>query len=182
MKLTRRDAVVALGALGVGSAAALGIRESGSDTESAGEEMPASVDREEIQEAFVAIAEVVYPSELSGIEEFVDSFLAGRLSRESHGEAVGATVEQLNELASEWHGGRVSTLDPDTRDQLLRELGADTADEVPDGTTAERVRYYIVNELLFALYASPTGGELVGIENPQGHPGGTETYQRGPQP
>jgi len=173
MKLTRRDAVVALGALGVGSAAALGIRESGSDTESAGEE---------IQEAFVAIAEVVYPSELSGIEEFVDSFLAGRLSRESHGEAVGATVEQLNELASEWHGGRVSTLDPDTRDQLLRELGADTADEVPDGTTAERVRYYIVNELLFALYASPTGGELVEIENPQGHPGGTETYQRGPQP
>jgi len=173
MKLTRRDAVVALGALGVGSAAALGIRESGSDTESAGEE---------IQEAFVAIAEVVYPSELSGIEEFVDSFLAGRLSRESHGEAVGATVEQLNELASEWHGGRVSTLDPDTRDQLLRELGADTADEVPDGTTAERVRYYIVNELLLALYASPTGGELVGIENPQGHPGGTETYQRGPQP
>jgi hypothetical protein len=173
MKLTRRDAVVALGALGVGSAAALGIRESGSDTESAGEE---------IQEAFVAIAEVVYPSELSGIEEFVDSFLAGRLSRESHGEAVGATVEQLNELASEWHGGRVSTLDPDTRDQLLRELGADTADEVPNGTTAERVRYYIVNELLLALYASPTGGELVGIENPQGHPGGTETYQRGPQP
>jgi hypothetical protein len=42
------------------------------------------------------------------------------------------------------------------------------------------VRYYVVNELLLALYASPTGGELVGIENPQGHPGGTASYQQGP--
>ncbi|MEA5408870.1 hypothetical protein VB773_15715 [Haloarculaceae archaeon H-GB2-1] len=56
-----------------------------------------------------------------------------------------------------------------------------TAEPNPDGTTAERVRYYLVNEPLYALYASPTGGTLVGIENPQGHPGGTESYQRGPQ-
>jgi len=65
------------------------------------------------------------------------------------------------------------------RDSLLREVGADTAPPDPDGTNAERVRFYVVNELLYALYTSPTGGELVGIENPQGHPGGTDTYQRG---
>jgi hypothetical protein len=43
------------------------------------------------------------------------------------------------------------------------------------------VRYYVVNELLYALYTSPTGGELVGIENPQGHPGGHESYQHEPR-
>jgi len=43
-----------------------------------------------------------------------------------------------------------------------------------------RVRYYLVNDLLFALYSSPTGGKLVGIENPQGHPGGTGSYQQPP--
>jgi hypothetical protein len=61
-------------------------------------------------------------------------------------------------------------------------MGADTADPDPDpdGTDAGRVRYYVVNELLYALYASPTGGELVGIENPRGYPGGTASYRRGP--
>jgi hypothetical protein len=60
-------------------------------------------------------------------------------------------------------------------------MGVHTADEDPDGTTAERIRFYVVNELLFALYASPAGGRLVGIENPQGHPGGAESYRRGPR-
>jgi hypothetical protein len=59
-------------------------------------------------------------------------------------------------------------------------LGVRTAEPDPDGTDVERVRYYVVNELLFALYSSPTGGELVGLENPQGHPGGIDSYRRGP--
>ena len=47
---------------------------------------------------------------------------------------------------------------------------------------SDRVRFFVVNELLFALYSSPTGGSLVGIENPVGHPGGTESYQHaGPE-
>jgi len=60
-------------------------------------------------------------------------------------------------------------------------MSVDTADPVPDGDDVERVRYYVVNELLFALYSSPTGGELVGLENPRGNPGGLASYQRGPQ-
>jgi hypothetical protein len=59
-------------------------------------------------------------------------------------------------------------------------MGADTVDPDPDGGDVARVRYYVVNELLFALYASPTGAELLGLENPQGHPGGLASYQRGP--
>ena len=91
-------------------------------------------------------------------------------------EAVGIVEDR----AQRWYGSEFDALDPDRRDQLLREMGVDTADEAPDGTDAERVRYYLVNDLLLALYASPTGGGLVGIENPQGHPGGTDSYQRGP--
>jgi hypothetical protein len=43
------------------------------------------------------------------------------------------------------------------------------------------VRYYVVDELLYAFYASPVGGGMAGIENPPGYPGGTESYQEGPR-
>ena len=90
-------------------------------------------------------------------------------------------MAELNDRAEAWYGAPFAALPVEDRDSLLREVGADTAEEDPAGTTAERVRYYVVNDLLMALYASPTGGELVGIENPQGHPGGTDNYQRGPR-
>ncbi len=182
MELTRRDAAAALAAIGGGGAAGLAVREWGDDgapdDPADGRDDPAT--DEEVRDAFVAVAEVVYPSAVTGTEAFVESFLAGRLDREDHAEGLRETVAELDELAVEWHGDRVAVLDPADRDRLLREAGADVAEEDPGGTTAERVRYYVVNELLLALYASPKGGELVGIENPQGHPGGTDTYQRGP--
>jgi hypothetical protein len=59
-------------------------------------------------------------------------------------------------------------------------MGVHTADPDSEGTDPERVRFHVVNELLYALYTSPTGGELVGIENPQGYPGGTASYREGP--
>lgn len=190
MELTRRDAIAALTALGgtgIGYAAF---------QQSRGSEDSPTVDDEMVETTLVAAAEVIYPSEVEGIEMFVRTFLAGRLGGDRRADrrlgeadrapAVAAdrlreTVATLNDRAEEWHGDSFSALSPSTRDQLLREVGADTADERPDGTTAERVRYYVVNELLLALYASPTGGELVGIENPQGHPGGIDSYQRGPR-
>jgi hypothetical protein len=64
---------------------------------------------------------------------------------------------------------------------VLREMAVDTAEPRREGEPRETVRYYVVNELLLALYSSPTGGELVGIENPQGYAGGIDSYQRGPQ-
>ena len=170
MELTRRDALVALGAVGAGTAA-VGVRDlgDGGSDENDGR----------ILEALVAAAEVVYPSELSGIETFVETFLEGRLDREDHAAGLHDAVEELDDLAAEWYDGRFAALPPADRDRLLREVGAHTADENPDGTTAQRVRYYVVNELLLALYSSPTGGELVGLENPQGHPGGIDSYRRG---
>lgn len=171
MELTRRDAVAALAALGTAGAATVGVREGGENTDP---------NDERVRETLVAAAEVVYPDEVGGIESFVETFLDGRLDREDQATGLRGAVSELDDLAAEWHGDQFSALSPADRDRLLREVGADAADEDPEGTTAERVRYYVVNELLLALYSSPTGGELVGVENPQGHPGGIDSYQRGP--
>ncbi|WP_394351161.1 gluconate 2-dehydrogenase subunit 3 family protein [Halorubrum sp. CBA1125] len=127
-----------------------------------------------------AVARTVYPEAASGIESFVDGFLDGRLDGSAHAEGIRAAVAEVESAARSWYDAPVAELPAAERDDLLRELGADTAEENPHGTTAERVRYYVVNDLLLALYASPTGGELVGIENPQGYAGGAESYTRGP--
>ncbi|MGM0448653.1 MAG: gluconate 2-dehydrogenase subunit 3 family protein [Methanobacteriota archaeon] len=190
MELTRRDAAAALAALGASGGVALGARvaadrgredDPGGDPEAGETGDDASTDDEAVRETLTAVASVVYPADVAGVEEFVDGFLAGRLDGSAHAAGLRKTVAELNHLANTWHGAPVADLDAADRDRLLREVGADIADEDPDGTTAERVRYYVVNELLLALYASPTGGELVGIENPQGHAGGAESYQRGPR-
>ena len=57
---------------------------------------------------------------------------------------------------------------------------ADRAYPDPAGTAPQRIRYYVLNGLLYALYASPRGAELVGSTNPEGYPGGQEAYQRRP--
>jgi hypothetical protein len=179
MELTRRDAMAALAALGGAGGVAVAASRQLGDSSDGGSDEPLPGD-ERVRETLVAVAEVVYPDELSGVETFVGSFLGSRLGTEPHATGLREAVATLDERGESWHGGRVAELSPEVREQLLRETGADTAEEDPDGTDAERVRYYIVNELLLALYTSPTGGELVGIENPQGHPGGTGSYQQGP--
>jgi len=141
----------------------------------------AVADDRQVRDAMVAVAEVVYPREVEDHAEFVEGFLAGRLERDGHAEGLRRAVAELDGLAERWQGAPIAELAPDDRDDHLREVGVDVADEDPDGTAAERIRYYVVNDLLLALYSSPTGGALVGIENPQGHAGGLDTYARGPE-
>jgi len=179
MELTRRDATAALATIGATGGIALGARRTQRDPDDPNQPKE-SVSDERAKATLIAVAEVVYPEAVSGLEAFVSEFLDGRLSTESHGTGIRNAVAELDERARSWYDGHVSELSAEKRDRLLREVGADSADEAPDGTTAEQVRYYVVNELLLALYASPKGGKLVGIENPQGHPGGAESYKRGP--
>jgi len=177
MELTRRDALGALAAAGVavgGGALALDAVDPFGDDEEGLDHDPAATMR--------AVATVVYPSELAGVDEFVDTYVAGRAEdRPGYRDGIREATGILEDRADAWYGDSVAGLSPADRDDLLREVGADGATPAPDGADSQQIRFYVVNELLYALYSSPTGGELVGIENPQGHPGGTDSYQRGPR-
>ncbi|MFB6120849.1 MAG: gluconate 2-dehydrogenase subunit 3 family protein [Halobacteriaceae archaeon] len=171
MRLTRRDAVVALASAGVAVTAGATL------------DPPTAADGpigERETDALVAAAEVVYPSDVTETRQFVERYV-GRRAEERPDWAAGVAdaVSYLDEYTRSWRDAPFAALDPAARDDVLRSMGVDAATPNPDGTDTERVRYYVVNDLLYALYSSPTGGRLVGIENPQGHPGGTASYQRG---
>jgi hypothetical protein len=177
MELTRRDALAALASAGVvvgGGVAALAREPVELDGD--------GPDGETVQSVLVAVAEIVYPSAVSNVPAFVESYSPTRLrERPDYRDGVVEAVAELEANAAVWlDADSFLALDTESQERLLVQLGVRSAEPDPDGTTAERLRYYLVNELLFALYASPTGGELVGIENPQGHPGGTTSYQRRP--
>lgn len=176
MELTRRDALAALVSAGVvaGSGAAALSRDVATDGD-------VEARTERLLDALVATAEVVYPSAVENTRAFVEAYAGTKLDRRPEfGTGAAEALTDLDAESRVTFDARFAALDADERDVALHRVGARTADPDPDGTAAERVRYYLVNEVLYALYASPTGGELVGIENPQGHPGGTDTYQRGP--
>ncbi|MEZ3143978.1 gluconate 2-dehydrogenase subunit 3 family protein [Halobaculum sp. MBLA0143] len=182
MKLTRRDALAALSFAGAavgGGVAADRLAEGGEAT--LGEDLlgadadPPPVSRSELT-TVVAVAEVVYPDRLDGVAEFVETYTRGRLlADEDRREGLSTVLAELDEVCREWEGSTVADLAPADRDAFLRELSVDDADPAPDGLLPGQVRYYLVNDLLYALYASPTGGEMVGTPNPIGHPGGYRT-------
>ena len=177
MRLTRRDALAALagtGIVGGGTAATLA-------RDGRSEDALESVFDESTVTTLVRAAEVLYPSEVDGTEAFVRTYVEGKAAeRPAFRSGVAAAATTLESYADVWEDTTFGALDVSGRDDLLHRMGLHTADPDPDGTDPERVRFYVVNELQYALYTSPTGGELVGIENPQGYPGGTESYQQGP--
>jgi hypothetical protein len=196
MRLTRRDALAALagvGAVGAGGAALGGL--AGRSPPVAGDagapDAPASaadatdgsdeVD-DDVVAVLVAAAEVLYPSAVEGHERFVTTYVRGRRRDDpDHYSGVTAAAAELDAVARDWHDTAFASLGRETRDRLLRDLGVDVADPAPQGSVSARLRFYVVNDLLYALYTSPTGGRLVGTENPTGYPGGIESYRRGPE-
>ncbi|WP_318569690.1 gluconate 2-dehydrogenase subunit 3 family protein [Salinigranum marinum] len=192
MRLSRRDALAALagiGAVGGGAGivelAARGPPVAGDDagTVDATPDGPASAGLDEDARAvLVATAEVLYPSAVTGHEAFVDTYVNGRVRGDpDHRAGLLSAVAELDAIARDWHSDAYPELARETRDRLLRDLGVDVADPNPEGPISSRLRWYVVNDLLYAFYTSPTGGRLVGTENPTGYPGGTESYQRGPE-
>lgn len=178
MRLTRRDALAALAGAGIvgGGAGATASRLLGPDDSDGGGTVP-----DWIIDALVATAEVVYPSEVSGVRDFVETYSEGRIAaREDYQRGVREAIGVLDEQAETWYDQPFADLRPGLRDALLRNFGVAAADPAPNGTSPEQVRFYVVNELQYALYTSPAGGRLLGIENPQGHAGGIDSYQRGP--
>lgn len=194
MELTRRDALAALSAAGAtvggGVLAArfdppraddrAGAGSGGPDGDGGGADTDAGVSvSTDLLDLLDAVAAVVYPDAVENRRAFVDSYVVGRVAdRPAYREGLREAAGQLDAVARDWHDAPYADLDADTRDRLLRDLGVETADPDPEGPISDRIRFYLVNDLLFAFYSSPTGGRLVGIENPIGHPGGVESYRR----
>jgi len=123
--------------------------------------------------AMMALAEVLYPSEAEVTEEYLGTYLYGRMvDEESYRSEVQSGVETLDGLAQDAHSSPFAELSADQRVGLIEDTDLRSGASVEDGTDVERVNYHLVDELLFAFYASPTGGELVGNPNPRGWPGG----------
>ncbi|PSP99954.1 hypothetical protein BRC89_02940 [Halobacteriales archaeon QS_4_70_19] len=174
--LTRRDAMAALTA--AGAATALG-GSLGWAVLATGDDDEGFSDRE--RETLVALAEHLYPSAVSSVGDFVERYTVGRVrDRPEYAAGMRDALVALDDYALQWTEQRFVDLTPDRREVLLESMGVTVASPEPDGLDPERVRFYLVNELLFALYSTPTGGDLVGIENPQGHPGGTTSYREPP--
>jgi len=183
-ELTRRDAIVALATTGIAVTAtgALTWDYLEADDGPSGDGTVDDPLTAQHRETLVALAEVVYPSAVSGIPEFVETYVVGRLDDQpDRRTGIVDAVGELDSYATEKTDTEFRKLDVAAQNEVLDGMGVDVVDPDPDGFGAERVRFYLVNELLYALYASPTGGKLVGLENPQGYPGGTDSYQHGPE-
>jgi hypothetical protein len=170
MELTRRDALLALAGTGIVASAALTTDETGG----------AITDSD--VETLVHLAETLYPSAVEPTTEFVETYVVGRYRSDDERLAGLKSALQVVRRTSMRETGRsLDALDGDTRGAVLRTTGGDRAYPDPEGTTAQKVRYYIINDLLYALYTTPKGGELVDTANPPGYPGGVEAYQQGPR-
>jgi hypothetical protein len=172
MQLTRRDALLALtGGSLVASAAAVEELNRNEYSTISGAEL----------KTLVALAEILYPSSVTVTDEFVENYVLGRKAvDETYLSAIGTSVDVVQATSKRETGRRYASLNRDRRDDVLRATGANRAYPHPEGTTAQRIRYYVVDELLYAFYATPKGAELVRSENPTGYPGGTEAYQQPP--
>lgn len=170
MKLTRRDALLALGAASVGAAAVGSARQT------------TSVDLSEAQitTRLHAVAESVYPEEIEVTRGFIVSYAQRRLeNRDEYRHEQADALEILDNRARSFAGRPYPSLSIDRRQTVLRDMGVLRALPVPDGTAEERIRFFVVNDLLYVLFSTPTGGEALGCANPPGYPGGLEAYQGG---
>lgn len=188
MELSRRDVLSALSAASAGAVAGCSAPTSedgagatdGDTGDTDGDDVTATVDDHDV-DTLVALGKAVYPSGVEGVEGFVREYSAERVRRDPAYEAgVVDAVARLDEYVSQFYSEPYADLSRSERLAVLEQLSVDDANPVPDGEDRERIRYYLVNELLYAFYATPTGASLAGLENPPGHPGGTASYQRGP--
>lgn len=161
MELTRRDAIGALGSAGIVSVAGCSSLFGSSEDENSG-----------IQ-TLIALAEVLYPSDTEVTEEFVQTYMYGRINDQAgYEQKLTRGIETLDSEARSANDAPFRELTEDQRLSVIENTELRSGDSVSDGTAIEQVNYHLVDELLFAFYASPVGGELVGNSNPRGWPGG----------
>ena len=173
IKLTKRDALAALAGLGM----AIGLVQHRTHVHSLEED----IDQEDIQN-LLAVCDVIFPRQVETTPEFVKTFVIGRIKfRPNYQKNLRASVSRINQVSNQKYGKDFYSLLFKTREKIFREMALDQVSPDPDGPMPNKVRYYVINELLFALYTSPIGGQLLGNENPIGYAGGLDAYQQAPR-
>ena len=120
MQLSRRDAIAALGTVGVGAGAAAYVTR-GSDDPPSGESGPDV-------ETLVAAAEVLYPDEVTGLEAFVDAYARRRAATDDeHARGVRAAAAELDDHAEAWYGAAFAELSAEDRDSAWSSSSAAAA-------------------------------------------------------
>jgi len=173
MELTRRRVLAAAASGGVGTTASLASFGTRSDRDSGAERARLS---DPGLRTLAAVAETVYPAAVSDPIPLVEDYLG--YQPEHRVAAIRTAAAELNRTARARYGGTFAALSGRERLTLLRELGVDRTGAARDGTLPERIRYYLVDGVLYALFTNPAGGQLVGVTNPRGHPGGYDSYTR----
>lgn len=167
MKLTRRDAI--LGATtGLVGGGTLSTALDAVDPETTWAD-PGRLDAHVVT-TLLRLAAVVYPSEVTATEAFVRGYVG--LLDGDHQTQIADAVADLDAYTASMHGRRFADVSAGRREAVLHELGVDAVAPHPTGSVAARVRYHLVNGLLYALFTSPRGSQLFGIDNPLGYPGG----------
>ncbi|MGM0717387.1 MAG: hypothetical protein ACQET5_09460 [Halobacteriota archaeon] len=176
--LTRRDALAVLGTLAGGTTAGLAAAD-GDQTSDPGMDGETVATDRRVATA-TAVAEVVYPSTVDVDREFVETYLFGRTEPQAgHFDGVAKAIDAVDRLSRARYGVPMRSSSPADRRRVLDGLGVRAVHSRPEGTTAEQVRHYLVNDLLYALFTHPKGGDLIGVSNPPGHFGGRSAYQGG---
>lgn len=172
MELTRRDALLALAGSGLVASAAV--------AEEAVDGRRGTLSASDV-ETLLALTDVLYPSDVTATEAYVETYVLGRTAvDEAYVAGMTEALDVVRTTSRRETGRAFASLDETSRDDVLRATGAGRAYADREGTVAQRVRYFVVDELLYALYVTPKGAALIGNDNPKGYPGGTEAYQRPP--
>lgn len=167
MKLTRRDALFAVAAGSVGGGT---VEYAATATDNTTQrEIEPRLNSDEIS-ILLSVSELVYPSEVTVTADFISAYVG--LLAEDHRRRFRVTVQDLDTHSKSVYGTTFGNLSIEKRAALFREMGIGRIHPRRKGSVAARVRYFLVNGLLYALFTSPKGGQLFGIANPIGHPGG----------
>lgn len=173
VELTRRDTLITL--VGGTTISSLALQEINDFTRTS-----AGFSDDELN-TLLALADVVYPSKIdiskSVIRSYTDRMNGPRFRQ------MQRTISGLDRISRRVFGASFRAVPVSKRDRLLRYFGVDRVQPRPDGTLAERIRFHLVNPLLYVLFTNPKGSTLYGIDNPIGHPGGLDDllrYQESP--
>lgn len=162
MKLTRRQTL--LGLIGASSVGSLGIYELLDWRTIDGPLSAAGMN------SLLTVADVVHPASPEDVEPVISAYV-NRLNDDRIRRLV-TSLSELDSRSRRHFSASFGALSRAQGERLLATLGVNRVQPRPDGTLAERVRYHLVNSVLYALLTHPAGTELYGIGNPVGFAGG----------